>query len=292
MADTKNSFFEILEVHFKSGLITTRGLNIDSERGRTPSVEVAAQQRASIYYDPIGVEIFSRAPKEETAFIRFNERLSASSWKPLNESDLVRIMDELGTLPDLDRTAYFLTLARITELALVCAGNYADGCEFEAVGDLLVNPRIVDIYVRGKKNPVQKNRHGGISSQLAGLMGDGDPIDWLKHNTLPHIRKQALLPALYEELIRSGILTSDYLASVMQRMRQISSTVTFLFAWQIDNAIELQRRLDSSSSSTRSFLTNNLCRFDLTVFHEIGKDIAGFSKGKNACRFLCKEVFK
>jgi hypothetical protein len=215
-------------------------------------LEVAEQQQASIYYDPIGEKFFSRTPKEKMALIRFNERLSASSRKPLNESDLDRIMDELGTLPGLNRTAYFLTLARITELALVCAGNYA----------------------------VQKDRHGSISSQLAGLIGDGDPIDWLKHNTLPHIRKQALLPALYEELIRSGILTSDYLASVMQRMRQISNTVTFLFAWQIDNAIELQRRLDSSSSSTRSFLTNNLCRFDLTVFHEIGKDIAGFSKGK------------
>jgi hypothetical protein len=150
----------------------------------------------------------------------------------------------------------------------------------------------VDIYIRGKKNPVKKNRHGSISSQLAGLMGDDDPMDWLKRNTLPSIRKQALLPALYEELKLSGILASDYLESIMQRMNQLSNTVTFLSAWQINNAIELNRKFEISSSSTRAFLANNLCRFDLTVFHEIERDIVGISKGENACRFFRKDIFE
>lgn len=204
----------------------------------------------------------------------------------------MKLIDELGEIRDSYPAVHELTVARITELALYCAGNYADGCEFEAVGDLLVNPRRVDIHIRGIKNPVKKNRHGRISLQLAGLMEKDDPIDWLKRNTRPSIGKKPLLLALYEELNVSDLLASDYLESILQRMNHIANTVTFLSAWQVHNVIEFKRKFEISSASTRAFLVNNLCRFDLTVFHEIGQDIHRISKGENASRFLHKNIFK
>jgi hypothetical protein len=210
---------------------------------------------------------------------------------PLNELELIRLVDELSEIQDCNTAAYGLTIARIMELSLFCAGNYADNCEFEAVGDLLVNPRRVNIYIRGKTNPVRKNRHGAISSQLTGMMGKNDSPDWLKHNTWPIIQKHALLPALYEELNRSGIIASDYLQSTLRRMIQIANTVAFLSAWQIDNATALWKKLDLSSPATRAFLSDNLCRFDLNVFHEIGQDIAGNGKGRIINPFLKKDIY-
>jgi hypothetical protein len=254
-------------------------------------VEVAVWQGVFIDHDPIEETTSSRNTEERIALLKFNERLSSRPQRPLNESDIMRLVDELEEIRGPYIAEHALTVARITELALFCAGNYADGCEFEAAGDLLVNPRLVNIYVRGKANPVKKNRHGSIRSQLAGLMGNDAPMDWLKRNTFPNIRKQALLPTLYEELNLSGILASNYLESITQRMCQISNTVAFLSAWQIDNAIELHRKFEISSSSTRAFFADNLCRFDLTVFHEIGKVIAGLPKMKNTCRFLRKGIF-
>jgi hypothetical protein len=210
----------------------------------------------------------------------------------LNESDIVRLMDELEEIPGRFTTLHGLVLARVMELALFCAGNYADGCEIEAVGDLLVTPRQVDVHVRGEAYPVPKKRHGRISEQLAGFMGNEDPIGWLKYNTWPVIRKQAVLPDLYEALTASGLMASDYLHAIERRMCQVASTVAFLSAWKIDNIIELHKKLGISSPEVRAFVADNLCRFDLTVFHEIGKDIVRIRKGAPSCRYLRKDIFE
>lgn len=222
----------------------------------------------------------------------FNERLSSVSAQPVNESDIIGLMAKLEELPGRFTAAHGLTLARIAELALFCAGNYADGCEIEAAGDLLVTPRQVDIHVRGEAYPVLKKRHGRISAQLAGFIGNENPVGWLKHNTWPIIRKQALLPDLYEALTASGLLACKYLQSIEARMCQIADTVTFLSAWQIGNIIDLHKKLEISSPETRDFVASNLCRFDLTVFHDIGKDIGRIRRGASRCQYLRKDAFK
>jgi hypothetical protein len=205
---------------------------------------------------------------------------------PLNESEILRLLEEFDEIPSRFTTIHGLTLARLMELALYCAGNYADSCEFEAVGDLLVTPRQVDIHVRGEAYCVPKKRHGRISTQLVGFMGNEDPLYWLKYNTWPIIRKQAILPDLYGALAASGLLASDYLKSIERRMCQVANTVAFLSAWQIDNVNELHQKLEISSAEARTFVADNLCRFDLSVFHEIGKDIARIRNGTRRCPYL------
>ena len=69
-----------------------------------------------------------------------------------------------------DGPSYWLLLVRLTEAALLCAGNYADNCEYEAAGDFLVNPREILVHRRGDGRSTTKNRHGRLSEQF-GLEG-------------------------------------------------------------------------------------------------------------------------
>jgi len=77
----------------------------------------------------------------------------------LNEKFIESKIDELDEIQD-SGFIYQLTQARITELALICAGNYADNFELTAAGDLLANPRCIRVHINGVKTPVnKKNQH-------------------------------------------------------------------------------------------------------------------------------------
>ncbi|MFH0730911.1 MAG: hypothetical protein V2B19_31785 [Pseudomonadota bacterium] len=232
------------------------------------------------------MEIPLRGSRTPGALFRFNERLTSIADRPMNESDMTELRNELNNIVQRDESIHGLLLARIVELSLFSAGTYADNCEFEAVGDLLVNPALVDIFVRGNIHPIPKDRHARLSDQVMRFAGNSDSFDWLNRNTLLRIRKQALLPALYEELETSGLLARDYLLSISHRMCRVSDTVAFLSAWQTCSAVDLHHKLSVSSPAERAFVKNNLCRFGLSVFYEIGSDIAGIERGNVDCRFL------
>ncbi len=59
----------------------------------------------------------------------------------LNEDKILEVLSVLEYIGDETTPEYWLMVCRISEMALLCAGQYADGCEFSAAGDLLVNPR-------------------------------------------------------------------------------------------------------------------------------------------------------
>jgi len=65
-----------------------------------------------------------------------------------------------------DSPSYWLLLVRIAEAALLCAGNYADNCEYEAAGDFLVTPREILVHRRSDGHSEAKNRHGRLSRQF------------------------------------------------------------------------------------------------------------------------------
>jgi len=58
----------------------------------------------------------------------------------LNEKIIERCWSHASRFESGCPRGYWLLVARLTEATLLCAGNYADSCEFEATGDLLVNP--------------------------------------------------------------------------------------------------------------------------------------------------------
>ena len=91
---------------------------------------------------------------------------------------------------------YQLTQARITELTLICAGNYADNFEFTAAGDLLVNPRSIRIHIDGVREPANKKRHLALTDQFSAVAKTETGIisSRLSKNTHLEIIKKPLLP--------------------------------------------------------------------------------------------------
>ena len=207
----------------------------------------------------------------------------------LNEAYLERIVEELEQSCIARDSLYSLTLARVAELTLVCAGSYADDCEFTAACDLLVNPRLILVHIRGKTEQVGKERHGSITDQFSHVGRTArETVAWLKENTWLEIKKEALLPYLYNELSRLGHLKSHHLDSIQRRMQRIADVVGFLSAWQLRDYSNVQERLRCVSAAERQFIYSQLCRFDLKVFYQLGHDIYRLMEdGWFKSRFLC-----
>jgi hypothetical protein len=212
--------------------------------------------------------------------LAFNEQMERTAALPLNETDLERLVAGLPPLSADHPRKYWLTAARIMELALICAGDYADGCEFEAAGDLLVNPRAIDIQVRDIAAPIRKERHARLSDQLSGWIGDADPVRWLAENALPRMLRRPLLPELRDWLETSGIFAPAYLNSVDDRMRRIADAIAFLSAGCIGDASDLFHRTRTMDPEAASLLESHLCRFDRAAFDAMGDAVRWLAEGE------------
>lgn len=173
-----------------------------------------------------------------------------------------------------DGPGRFLLLARLAEAALICAGNYADNCEYQAAGDLLVNPREILVHEMDDGRCTIKNRHGRLSTQF-GLAGidSRDAMKRFSERTCLRITKPALLPHMTRVLSESKRISPVFLEHLLQGQRRIADTLTFLAAWLISDSTELWQRLQASSMWQREFAEFQLCRFDAQVFHKIGADL-------------------
>jgi hypothetical protein len=187
----------------------------------------------------------------------------------INETFLEAILDQMNDPGRPHSAIHWLTLARLTEAAILCAGHYADNCEFRAAGDLLVNPRKVHVQVPGRGPAFIKNRHGRLTEQLADRFSGA--ID--KREVQCRIVAPALLPDLYRRLVTSGYFTQAYLDHVQQRLTAIAATIAFLAAWSVDANERLYQKLQSADAAQRQFVEEHLCRFDATWFWLLGHRI-------------------
>lgn len=208
--------------------------------------------------------------------LAFNLTLDARPLFAWNETQLVERSEALSALEACiaaEGTAPLLALsrARLTELALLCAGNLADGAAFIPAGNLLANPRQVDIHVRGDAPALVKGRHECLSHALAVSGPPARRAAWLAVNTISNVRGEALLPDLYRRLTASEALCDSYLASVAERMRRVAATLALLAAWQIRDDRDLCRRLAQATPADRELLESGLCRFAPDRFHELGR---------------------
>jgi hypothetical protein len=165
----------------------------------------------------------------------------------------------------------WLLLVRLAEAALLCAGNYADNCEYEAAGDLLVNPRQVLVHRIADGRPTPKNRHGRLSDQF------GPPGITRSHfmkrfsaGVCLEITKPPLLPHMTQVLRRSKCISPSYIQRLDEGRHRIADTLAFLAAWQIFDSADLRRRLQATSERERIFVESHLCRFDTQIFDQIG----------------------
>lgn len=167
--------------------------------------------------------------------------------------------------------SYWLLLVRLTEAALLCAGNYADNCEFEAAGDFLVNPRKILVHQPTARRPTVKRRHGRLTEQF-GLAGT-EPHRFKRlysANFSLEITKPPLLPHMTQVLRSSQCVSTAYIRHLEKGQRRIADALTFLAAWRIFDSAQLRRRLQAASAQESAFAESNLCRFDARVFHRIG----------------------
>jgi len=192
----------------------------------------------------------------------------------LNERYLESQLERIKQIPYSSEKLYWLTIARLNELALLCAGNYADSGEFQAAGDLLVNPRSILIHSRESARPAAKKRHRALSEQFS-YMGKTreETLEWLTKECFLEVKEQPLLPLIYEMLENSGCVCSDYLESATERMKTIASVLTLLAAWHLPDGLSLCERLQVAGKPDREFVSSNLCRFNDRTFRQLGDEI-------------------
>jgi hypothetical protein len=205
--------------------------------------------------------------------INFNELLDLKAKVfSLNETIIENLIDELDKNIPIKDEGYWLTVARINELALVCSGNYADNCEFSLVGDLLFNPRLILVHLPGLNQTITKKRHTPLSEQFQEVAGNLHGVrNWLKTETLVEIKTEALLPDLQKRLENSGHIDREYLDSVEQRKRHIAELTGFLASGWIDDNAALVAWLRNASPADQKLLEAKLCRFDFERFFEMGR---------------------
>jgi hypothetical protein len=188
--------------------------------------------------------------------------------------------------------AYWLTYARLFELALLCAGNYADHFEFAAAGDLLVNPRLIMIHFKNGCKPVKKDRHRRLTDQFRYVAGKREAvITWLKQETVPEIVEKPLLPHMQERMAHSGFLSEEYLDLVERRMERIADAIGFLASWHLSESSAFYLRIQCASASEQCFIESNLCRFDKEIFFELGDDLRKLAPAPyQSSRFLNRKT--
>ena len=215
--------------------------------------------------------------------IDFNARMQRDAFATLlNEKYLEKLLSEFQAIPRFSPAVHGLTLTRLNELALICAGNYADSCEFSAAGDLMVNPPEVMVHVRGKVHPVLKDRHNKLTAQFKDAAACGTSlINWFIKNTIVEVRKKPILMRLNDMMKASGVVSDFYIASADRRMKQIADTMGFLSAWRVESAEGFHQKLKTASPTETAFINKALCRLDRRLFDEMKADICGFLWDEN-----------
>jgi hypothetical protein len=168
----------------------------------------------------------------------------------------------------------WLLLVRVAEAALLCAGNYADSCEFSAAGDFLVNPREIVIRYRCGGQSTVKNRHGRLSDQLGSAWaGPLQPPRRFSAGVDLEITRPPLLPLMTQTLKESGRVATVFIRRLEDGQRRIADVLAFMSGWRIHDSVELWRRLKASSPGERAFAESCMCRFGTRVFHRIGEEL-------------------
>ncbi len=196
----------------------------------------------------------------------------------VNEGQIESWVNALETVGEMAGPIYWLLRIRLHEAALLCAGNYVDNCEFSAAGDLLVNPREIQVHSKDARPParkwVRKWRHGRLSDQFReNGHSRKHTIESFKNEYRLEITRPPLLPYLLGSLKDSGRISGAYLAHADRRMRRITDALGFLTSWQIFGAADLHRRTLRATPETRSFIASHLCRFDNRIFLQAGSAV-------------------
>jgi hypothetical protein len=201
----------------------------------------------------------------------FNSHLDRNAQlSRLNEKYLEQRMEALDNHVPICRGVYELTRARLHELLLLCAANYANNCEYGAVGDLMFNPRLTLVHIRGRHEPVVKERHTPLSEQFRDKAGTrSEVVLWLKEETTLEIEKKPLIPYSYEILENCSSISKGYLDSAQDRAIQIADLSAFLCCRGFEERLKLEDWLTTASPNDRALMESRLIRLDWGRFQRL-----------------------
>ena len=240
--------------------IDTRMSNHHHDKGRMSTTPVRPHPEISHDFD---------------LFRRINDRLDQEVVPyTVNETSLVAYRDMVCREGNAAAACYWLLMARLAELALLCAGYYADCGEVTAAGDLLFNPQRIDVHVRGKRQPIVKDRHRPLSEQLnAGGAPYPEFINWFHHNAITRVMEPALIPDLLSRLTHSGWISAAFLDAYQARMAQVADAMRFGPCATGLRAPPGQPAFRAGRSSDGDWRQVHHCRFKTTCYRRLGHDI-------------------
>jgi len=231
--------------------------------------------RKSVEQFKILKKSWSQSKIKNNLILYFNHLLEKkANYFSLNETELENLIDRLNKLVYYKDVSYWLTMARLNELTLLCAENYANNGELSLVGALLLNPRLILVHIRGEKRPVIKKRHTLLTEQFR-CAGETvqEVIEWLKTETFLETKVEALLPDLQKILEKSGYFSQEYFASLHERKVKVTELTGFLANSGLDDGFDLYQQLRQASPADRKLLESKLCPCNQQLFYELGRQI-------------------
>ncbi|MCB2189912.1 MAG: hypothetical protein KQI62_00010 [Deltaproteobacteria bacterium] len=197
------------------------------------------------------------------------ERQASSGWT--DEESLTRLRHQLKQYSGPKGQAFWLTLARLGELALWWTGCLADAGEFQAVGDLLLNPPGKTLYIRNRPTPLRLARHVPISEQVRPLAPAGvNLVQWLKHQTVMVVEAEPLLPALLDDLSRWPHYAPEACRDFQLRLDRVAGVLCQITALNLPQGVSLAEHLARAPQEEAEAIKKHLCRFDLKRFDGLG----------------------
>ena len=206
--------------------------------------------------------------------IRYNKSLDEQmNIIHLNEKFLESKLEELEFILSVSDSIERYSLIRLTELTLFCAGNYANNNCITEVGDLMINPRLILVHIKGEQFPVKKERHTRLSEQFKGRATENcSVIEWFKGNTIIETVKKPILPHLINLLEKTGC-SREYIDGVKQQMNMIIELLSHLSMAKIPKETSIEAWTSTLEKSDRRMMEDLFYQFDPTVFHDSGEKI-------------------
>lgn len=197
------------------------------------------------------------------------ERQASSGWT--DEERLTRLRDLLHQTTGPKGRAFWLTLARLGELALWWTGSLADAGEFQAVGDLLFNPPRKTLYVRDRPLPLRLARHQPVTEQVRHLAPAGaNLVEWLKNQTILVAEAQPLLPLLLEDLSRWPHRPPQTCQEFQLRLDRVAGALCHITSLNLPPGTSVAAHLARLPREEVQTIHGHLCRFDLERFNALG----------------------
>lgn len=210
--------------------------------------------------------------RDLTFLLKFNHGLDRNAQlSRLNEEYLAQRAAELDAHRPICVEVFEHTRARFHELLLLCAANYANNCEHQAVGDLMFNPRLTLVHIRGCPEPVVKERHTPLSEQFMDKAETRTGVViWLKTETTLEIKEKPLIPCSYGTLENCPSISRVYLDSARDRAVQIADLSARLCCGGFEDRLALDAWLRKAGPSDRALMESRLIRLDWKRFRELG----------------------